>query len=268
MDGLILKPAALRKIKAEIASGIRKKVASSAAKGVVVGLSGGIDSSVAAKIARDARVDVYGLMMPETGVSAARDLEDAINLAEKLKIKYQVIELDRILTSVRNRFMWKDFPKNRLRSWGNVKARARMTLLYLTANLDNRLVLGTGNRTELLLGYFTKYGDGGVDLLPIGGLYKTQVRQLARYVGIPGSICRKTPTAGLWLGQTDEGEIGLEYSKVDAVLHLLYDKGLPLNKTAERTKLPESRVRQIKRRVGVNRHKREMPEIINPLAIF
>jgi len=263
MERLLLSKKDLRRIHSEIRKGIYDKIGDAKARGAVIGLSGGIDSSVVAKLAKDAKVDVFGLLMPETGVTNPSDVEDAIAFADKLKIDYEVIELDRILTSVRNTFPWHGFERNMLGGWGNVKARTRMTLLYLTANLDKGIVLGTGNRTELSLGYFTKYGDGGVDYLPIGGLYKTQVRQLAKYVGVPERIIQKTPTAGLWLGQTDEEEIGLKYRRIDEILSCLLDRMLSVSETAKKTGLPKSTVRKIKKKVDESRHKREMPEIIN-----
>jgi NAD+ synthase len=261
MEKLVLSPKDSKKIRSEIKAGIRRKVREAGAKGVVVGLSGGIDSSLVAILAKEAGVDVYGLVLPESASSGGSDASDAVNLAEKFKIKYGSLELDRVLTSIRNDFQWSGFKRNRMKSWGNVKARVRMTLLYLTANLDKRIVLGTGNRTELMLGYFTKYGDGGVDYLPIGGLYKTQVRQLAKYAGVPEAICRKTPTAGLWPGQTDEGELGLKYRQIDEILHSLLDQKLSVKETARKTKLPESAVRKIKRKIAESSHKRTMPEI-------
>jgi len=263
MKGVVLSGGDLPKVAREIRSGIKRKIKEAGTRGAVVGLSGGIDSSVVATLTKNAGVNVIGLIMPETGVTKQRDIDDAIRLAEKLKIRYYVIELDRILTAVRNSFQWKDFPENRLKGWGNVKARERMVMLYLAANLSNRIVLGTGNKTELLLGYFTKYGDGGVDFLPIRGLYKTQVQQLAKYLKVDEKICCKVPTAGLWVGQTDEGELGLKYRQMDEILHCILDLELGVSETAKKAKVSESEVRKIKRKIGESAHKRAMPEIIH-----
>jgi len=262
MKSLSLGKKELDKIAGILRKGIKDKVKESHAKGIVVGLSGGLDSSVVATLAKSAGVNVYGLIIPETGVTSPRDVEDAVTLAEKLKIKYSVIPLDWMLSSTRNSFPWADFPENRKTSWGNAKARLRMTLLYLAANMGKRIVLGTGNRTELMLGYFTKHGDGGADFLPIGSLYKTQIFQLAKHIGLPKEICVKMPSAGLWAGQTDESEIGLSYREMDSILHYLLDKKLSVAKTTGKTKISESKVRKIRRRMQETSHKREIPQTI------
>jgi NAD+ synthase len=121
--------------------------------------------------------------------------------------------------------------------------------------------LGTGNKTELLLGYFTKHGDGGADILPIGGLYKTQVRQLAKTMGVPEKIIDKIPSAGQWEGQTDEGEIGLPYKKIDETLSLLYDVVMPEEAVALECDLPSNKVSALAARVARNRHKTRTPPI-------
>ena len=140
-------------------------------------------------------------------------------------------------------------------SWGNTKARIRMIVLYAMARESRSLVLGTGNKSELLLGYFTKHGDGGVDLLPLGDLYKTQVWALAEELGLPGAIRTRAPTAGLYEGQTDEAELGLAYRDLDRILH-----GIEGLRTAEEiaaaTELSLGSVRSVEARVALNRHKR------------
>ncbi|PIT86723.1 MAG: NAD(+) synthase, partial [Candidatus Magasanikbacteria bacterium CG10_big_fil_rev_8_21_14_0_10_43_6] len=137
---------------------------------------------------------------------------------------------------------------------GNMKARVRMTLLYAKANQIGGLVLGTGNKTELLLGYFTKYGDAGVDVLPIASLYKHEVRALAKEMGVPQSILDAAPTAGLWAGQTDEQELGMTYHDADAILHAL-EKDAPLEEFDEET------IAQVEARMHNSEHKRYLPPI-------
>ena len=136
-----------------------------------------------------------------------------------------------------------------------------MVLNYLVANLEHRLVLGTGNRTELLTGYFTKYGDGAVDVLPIGGLYKTQVFQLARYLGIPKPIISKPPSAGLWRGQTDEGELGFSYELLDRILFQLVNEKHTVGETATLLNMETSRVQEVRSKVLGSRHKRQSPRV-------
>ncbi|HEY9246147.1 MAG TPA: NAD(+) synthase, partial [Candidatus Methanoperedens sp.] len=131
-------------------------------------------------------------------------------------------------------------------------------ILYYHANILHRMVVGTGNRTELLLGYFTKYGDGGVDLEPIGGLYKTQVRGLARYLGIPVGIIEKIPTAGLWPGQTDERELGVTYETADKILVMLVDEKRDIFDVKKM--FPPAQVERIASLVAANAHKRMPPQ--------
>jgi len=125
----------------------------------------------------------------------------------------------------------------------------------------NRLVAGTGNRTELLIGYFTKYGDGGVDILPIGDLYKTDVKKIANYLGVPKNIIEKAPTAGLWAGQTDEEELGIKYELLDKILYLMMDEKLSTEEIAQILEIPQDEVLRIKNRVKISKHKLSSPSI-------
>ncbi len=136
-----------------------------------------------------------------------------------------------------------------------------MALTYFVANSRNLLVLGTGNRSELLLGYFTKHGDGAADLLPIGDLYKTQVFALGEHVGIPDDVLEKEPSAGLYPGQTDREELGFSYGEVDPALHLLFDCGLSVEETVSRTGLSPDEVESVLERVSANRHKTVAPPV-------
>jgi NAD+ synthase len=142
---------------------------------------------------------------------------------------------------------------------GNARARTRAVFNYLVANHENGLVLGTGNRTEALVGYFTKYGDGAVDCHPIGNLYKGQVRQLARHLGVAEDIVTKTPTAGLWEGQTDEGELGMGYDTLDAILALAVDGEMPPNAVARLVGVDEAEVERVRAMCERSEHKRRTP---------
>jgi NAD+ synthase len=247
----------------EIVSFIREEVAEAGASGGVVGISGGVDSALTAALAREALGNkLLALIMPERGVTREEDVRDAEELASRLGIDYHVVEISESFAQVLHSFPLDAFPGERRKlALANVKPRLRMLYLYLAANLSNRLVIGTGNRTELLLGYFTKYGDGGVDLLPIGGLYKTQVRALARHVGIPEKIIHKVPSAGLWIGQKDEVELGMSYSELDRILYALYEEKLSPPQAAERLGLSPEKVCAVEARVRANEHKRRMPRI-------
>ncbi|HHY45672.1 MAG TPA: NAD(+) synthase [Firmicutes bacterium] len=207
---------------------IRERVRESRARGIVVGLSGGVDSAVVGALAKRAFPGaVLGLIMPAH--SNPQDVEDALAVAGSFDIPTRTIDLgplfDLALESFNraagDRGPGDDAPGSEECRGGlsvaraNIKPRLRMITLYYFANLLNYLVAGTGNRSELEVGYFTKYGDGGVDILPIAGLVKSQVRELARYLGVPERVIQKPPSAGLWAGQTDEGEMGLAYEDLD-----------------------------------------------------
>ncbi len=244
-------------IKNKITSFISSKVTESGASGAVIGLSGGIDSSLTAYLAVEAlgKENVLGILLPEKGITSEEDIDDAQEVARILGIEHKLIEISPVLRSFSK--VLADFDKTSIVANGNLKARTRMCILYYYANLMRRMVVGTGNKTELLLGYFTKYGDSGVDIEPIGCLYKTQVRGLARYMGVPSRVIDKTPTAGLWKGQTDEEELGVSYEKADKILTMLVDE----KKDASEVKksYPTNIVDQLLARISSNEHKRMPP---------
>ena len=195
-----------------ISSWIKERVEEAGAEGVVLGMSGGIDSAVTAVLARMGLGDgVLGLIMPCH--SNPTDLEHARLVAAKFGIETEYVDLtptfDRLLEAL---------PSGDRVAAGNLKARLRMAVWYYFANSRNYLVAGAGNRSEIKVGYFTKFGDGGADMLPLGSLLKTQVWELARELGIPEEIITKPPSAGLWEGQTDEGEMGISYDELDSIL--------------------------------------------------
>jgi len=189
-------------------------------KGIVVGLSGGIDSAIAAAFCcRAVGPDkVLGLSLPSS-VSNPADIRDAADLSKKLGMTHKVVKIDPMLESFRTIPEFAETPY----LLGNLMARIRMTILYYHANRDHRIVCGTSNRSEYMLGYCTKYGDNAADLQPILHLYKTEVYVGARELGIPQPIMTKAPSAGLWEGQSDEGEIGLTYAEIDSSLKALED---------------------------------------------
>jgi len=220
--------------------------------GVVVGLSGGIDSALTARLAVNAlgAEHVLGVLLPDAGFPPEL-IPETVEYARALGIESRTIAIDPI-----ERAFASALPgPTDLVTIGNTKARIRMVLLYALARGRRRLVVGTGNKSELLLGYFTKHGDGGVDLLPIGDLYKTEVRALAAELGLPAAILARPPTAGLWDGQTDEEELGAPYEVVDRILRGLEELRSEAE-IAEATGLSPERIRDIARRVHESRHKR------------
>jgi NAD+ synthase len=201
-----------------ISGWIKEKVEEAGAEGIVLGLSGGVDSSLTAALAKKALGDkVLGVLMPCH--SDPTDLEHARLVAAKFGIETEYVDLgpvfDRLTASL---------PGGSAMAVANLKPRLRMATLYYFANSRNYLVAGSGNKSELTVGYFTKYGDGGADILPLGDLLKCQVRELAHELGVPEEIIAKPPSAGLWPGQTDEGEMGITYSELDRTISAL-EKG-------------------------------------------
>ena len=196
----------------EISRWIKKQVDEAGVSGVVLGLSGGIDSAVVACLAKKALGDnVLGLIMPCE--SNPEDERQSRQLAERFNIKTEKIDLTPIYES-----FLETIPSGNRLAEANLKPRLRMLTLYYFANNLNYLVAGTGNKTEICIGYFTKYGDGGVDILPLGNLLKSGVRKLAEELGIPETIITRAPSAGLWEGQTDEAEIGITYEELDKAI--------------------------------------------------
>ena len=201
-----------------LVSWIRDTVLAAGCKGVVVGMSGGLDSSVAAVLCyRAFPQSMLGVIMP--CYSSREDEEHAQAVASKFSIPTRTVSLDTVFDT-----MLKALPREMAEpsikrlAKANLKARLRMLTLYYFANQLSYMVVGASNKSELSVGYFTKYGDGGVDILPLGGLVKGQVRELAVFLGIPQEIIDKPPSAGLWQGQTDEGELGLSYQELDRYL--------------------------------------------------
>ena len=206
------------KLADELISWIKEKVSSCGCEGVVLGMSGGLDSSVLAVLCQRAfPQSILGVLMP--CYSRQEDMEHALAVADKFSIPTETVILDSVFDN-----LLKALPGDKLDLHvnqsieANLKVRLRMVTLYYFANRLGHMVVGSGNKSELSVGYFTKYGDGGADILPLGNLVKGQVRELARFLGIPQQIIDKPPSAGLWEGQTDEGEFGFSYDELDHYL--------------------------------------------------
>ncbi|MBU4350500.1 NAD(+) synthase [bacterium] len=224
---------------------IGDKVTKAKAEGVLFGLSGGLDSAVVAILCKKVfPKNTLALVMPCH--STNKDIEDALELVKKFNISYKVIDLSEIYDSFISLLETKEKKADFKLAEINVKPRLRMTTLYYFANKLNYLVVGTGNKSELMIGYFTKYGDGGADILPLGNLLKSQVRELAEYLGIPKKIINKPPSAGLWEGQTDEEEIGISYDQLNKYLRT----GKLNNKVMEK---------KIQEKITQSAHKRATP---------
>ena len=234
---------------------IRREVSDAGASGVVLGLSGGLDSSTAAYLAVRAlgKDSVLGLLLPDLKITPPVDVEDARAVADALGIETIYIDISSI-----HRAYMKHLKPDRLAE-GNLRARIRMCILYYYANLLKRLVLGTGDRSETLIGYFTKYGDGGADIQPLAGLYKTQVRALAAYLGVPKQIVAKRSSPRLWADQEAEDELGLSYEDIDRILYSLFDLKMGVEEASRSLSVPLDKVLSILNRHRATEHKRQLP---------
>ncbi|MGQ9617794.1 MAG: NAD+ synthase [Candidatus Aminicenantia bacterium] len=222
----------------------------------IFGLSGGVDSSVVSFLASDAlgEKNCLALIMPYK-TSDPNSVEDAVKLAEQIGINYKIIEITPMIDAYFN-----SHPTDNRILIGNKMARERMAILYDHSAREGALVIGTSNKSELLLGYGTIYGDMASAINPIGDLYKTQVYQLAEYVGVPESIMKRSPSADLWRGQTDEGEIGLSYSEIDSILFYLIDMRLSEDEI-EQKGFSKEKILYVKKLVVSSQFKRKMPVI-------
>jgi NAD+ synthase len=224
---------------------IRQSVWTGGSRGIVIGVSGGVDSAVAAALCAGAvgpeRVRAFTL---PSAVTADTDIRDAEALCRELGIPRQTISIAPVLESFRQMPGFEPSPYLE----GNLMARIRMTILYYQANRAGCLVCGTSNKSEYLVGYCTKYGDNAADIQPILHLYKTEVYELARELRIPEAIIGKAPSAGLWPGQTDEKELGLSYAEIDAALIALEEN---------RWKPRDPREETVLARVKASVHKRQ-----------
>ena len=237
----------LEEVKGRIVQWLKSKAEEAGASGAVIGLSGGIDSSLVAALSKEAFGErVLGVIMPCGSVD--QDAEHAKELAEKFGIKTEYIDIEPVFEKLRQ-----SLPPGEGIATANLKPRLRMAILYYYANLSNYLVLGTGNKTELMIGYFTKYGDGGADLLPIAGLHKSEVREISRIVGIPEAIIEKPPAAGLWPGETDESEIGMSYDDLEETLRAIEKK--------DTSSIEPGRLEKVNNMLEKSEHKRQLPEI-------
>jgi NAD+ synthase len=222
----------------------------------ILGLSGGLDSTVCAFLAVEALgpKNVIGLIMPYKD-TFSMDVQDALDIANHLNIRSHIIDISPMMDAY-----YAEHPTENRILKGNKMARERMSILYDYSVREKALILGTSNKTELLLGYGTIHGDMACAINPMGDLYKTQIRQLARYMKVPEKILKKKPSAGLWAGQTDEGELGLSYTNIDKILYQLVD-----SKKTKREMISEGfRKQDVEKIIGLiksSEFKRHLPPI-------
>jgi NAD+ synthase len=253
-----------------ITSFIAETVDAADSEEAVIALSGGIDSTLTSHLAVEAlgAESVYGLVLPSE-VNREGNMSDAERVAsELLGIEYDVVEIaplvDAVLAETPDAMAAEDSDQAQT-AVGNLRARLRAVLNYFAANSRGAVVLGTGNRSEAQVGYFTKYGDGAVDCHPIAPLYKAQVRQLARHVGVPEDLAAKTASAELWADQTDEAELGIDYDTLDSILALHVDGPLSPTATARQLGVDTAVVERVTRLHERSVHKRKVPPGPDPL---
>ncbi|EAH8062064.1 TPA: NAD+ synthase [Campylobacter jejuni] len=241
-----------QKITEKMCDFIQEKVKNSQSQGVVLGLSGGIDSALVTTLCKRAlKENVFALLMP-TQISNKANLEDALRLCADLNLEYKIIEIQSILDA-----FIKQSENTTLVSLGNFAARIRMSLLYDYSALKNSLVIGTSNKSELLLGYGTIYGDLACAFNPIGSLYKSEIYALAKYLNLHENFIKKAPSADLWENQSDEADLGFSYAKIDKGLKALETNDEKLLRT-----LDPSLIAMLKNRMQKNAFKGKMPEIL------
>ncbi|AGI48222.1 NAD+ synthetase [Thermoplasmatales archaeon BRNA1] len=231
---------------------IRTTVQKAGAKGAVVGISGGVDSAVVAKLCADALggENVLCVFMP-TAVTSAEDYIQTKKMCQTWGINYNTVSIQPAVDAFSGMLLTgKEAPLEK----GNIMARCRMIVLYDKAKKENYLVVGTTNRSELLMGYMTKFGDGAEDVMPMHGIYKTQVWELAKIIGVPQEIIDKVPTAGLWEGQTDEEEMGITYHDLDIALSLM-EGGADDEAMAKSANISKEKAAEIRRQVACMKHK-------------
>ena len=212
-------------IATRLQNGLKQKIDETNSKGVIFGLSGGIDSAVIAYLCNNiVKEKTLAVIMPDSKISPESETSDAIKIIDTLGMDYKLLDIN----SIHKEFSMVIEPEDK--ALGNLRARIRMNVLYYYANLKNLLVLGSSDKSEINIGYFTKFGDGASDILPIASLYKTQVREIAKNLGIDENIISKKSSPHLWPNHEAEHEIGATYEEIDTILYCILELKLPIDK--------------------------------------
>ena len=240
---------------------IHKMVDKTSLNGVIINVSGGVDSAVSVHLAVQALGPerVTAITIPERDVTPQSDITDVMLHCKQLNLTCNTVEITPILHVMRDIIPGYDITDRT--TCGNIRSRLRMLIAYHHANIEEKLVMGTSNKTELLTGFFTKYGDGGVDFMPLGNLWKYNIKQLAKYLKIPENIIKKPPSPGFYEGHTDEDELGMSYDNIDLILYS-YERGLTTNEISNDLSIEKSEVKRMLYRVKANQHKRANPLIL------
>ena len=229
----------------------KKQISQTASAGVILGISGGIDSAVVAHLcARTIKNNTLALVMPDSKITPKIDTEDALQMVGKLGIDYKLLDIGLIVSGYAN------YLEPNEKALGNLRARVRANLLYYYANAKNFLVTGSSDKSEYLIGYFTKFGDGSADIQPITSLYKSQVKELAKFLNVPKSVITKKSSPQLWKDRTAEEEIGVKYDEIDSILYCVFDKKLSIDETANTTNIEKRTVNKIYQLYKNSQHKR------------
>lgn len=230
---------------------LKEQMEKNNSEGLILGLSGGIDSAVLAYLCkRNLKDKTLAVIMPDTEITPNYETEDALKMISLTGLQYKLIDIKPIVKEYSMYLEPNDWAK------GNLRARIRTNILYYYANAKNYLVLGSSDKSEHLIGYFTKFGDGAADLVPIISLYKLQVRKIAEYLGVPKNVIEKKSSAHLWKEHEAEKEIGVSYEEIDSILYCLFDKKLSVEETAAKTQIEKSTVEKVYTLYLKSEHKR------------
>ncbi len=239
------------KITVQLEKFLKEQLEKNNAEGLILGLSGGIDSAVLAYLCkRNLKEKTLAVIMPDTEITPNYETEDALKIISLTGIEYKLIDIKPIVKEYSMYLEPNDWAK------GNLRARIRTNILYYYANAKNYLVLGSSDKSEHLIGYFTKFGDGAADLVPIISLYKIQVRKIAEFLGVPKNVIEKKSSAHLWKEHEAEKEIGVSYEEIDSILYCLFDKKLSLAETANKSQIDKSTVEKVHNLYLKSEHKR------------